>query len=60
VQAHGLSLAAEVKSIQTSSMPTAAAAPPLQVRSLGWKIQARCFSSRVAQPASNASAMERR
>jgi hypothetical protein len=39
-------------------MPTAAAAPPLQVRSLGWKIQVRCFSSRVAQPASIASAVQ--
>ena len=28
---------------------------PPQLRSLGWKIQARCFSSSVAQPASRPS-----
>jgi hypothetical protein len=50
VQAHGSAGLAERKSIHTSSMPSAAARPPHQVRSLGWKIHSRCCSSSVAQP----------
>jgi len=40
----------EGKSIQTSSMPSAWLALPPQALSLGWKIQARCFSSSVPHP----------
>ena len=52
----GWPVSAERNGIHTSSMPWAAASPPDQVRSLGWKIQARCFSSSVAQPLARPSA----
>ena len=43
----GCAARVDVKSIQTSCMPSAAARPPDQVRSLGWKIHSRCCSSSV-------------
>jgi len=36
-------------------MPSAAPAAPDQLRSLGWKIHSRCFSSSVVQPTSASS-----
>src|SRR5215208_985469 len=47
----------EVNSTQTSLMSRASSALLPQLRSLGWKIQARCFSSNVVQPTVTARAV---
>src|SRR6185369_1634097 len=51
-------LTCESKSIQTSSMSRASSAVLPQLRSPGWKIQARCCSSRVAQPITRPTAIK--
>src|SRR5690606_34125944 len=50
----GWPVSPDTKPVQTSLMPSAARVPPYQLRSGGWKIHCRCFSSSVAQPASKA------